>query len=96
MKGYLDRAKIGKCYSREDKKWVVTYNDEFYSSHTIKVEATALVKQLRAEDRRIREVYRLLYVHLSWHGFIRFYLDIKSRHKDADQIMQMVREDYLN
>jgi hypothetical protein len=95
-KGYLDKVNISTVYSKEDKKWVVFYHDMSDSYHNTKEEAESVAKRLRDDDRRVREVYRLLYVHLSQHGFIRFYLDIKSKHKDADQIMEMVREDYLN
>jgi hypothetical protein len=95
-KGYLDKTHIGKEYSEENKEWVIRHGFLIHDRYDTEEEADAEIKRLRDDDRRVREVYRLLYVHLSQHGFIRFYLDIKSKHKDADQIMEMVREDYLN
>jgi len=95
-KGYLDKANIVKEYSEKNKEWVVKDGFLTHDRYPTEAEADAEIKKLRENDRRVREVYRLLYVHLSIHGFMRFYLDIKSKHEDASQIMQMVYEDYLN
>jgi hypothetical protein len=95
-KGYLDKTYIGRFYSKELKQWIVMYGDLVHDHYPTKKEANDAVRCLHDDDKRIRDIYRLLYVHLSMHGFIRFYIDIKSKHKDSAQIMQMICEDYLN
>lgn len=95
-RGYLDKINYQMDCSKKGKEWVILSNDELYGEYDTEEEATVVLKKLRDEEREGREVYRMLYAWLSMHGFFRFYSDISAKHKNASEMMQMVREDYLN